>query len=68
MIQIIFETDNSAFEPYPEVEASRILRELAREFKDFAITPEPPFNEVSIRDLNGNTIGKCAWTTGVRTP
>ena len=50
MFKLEFETDNSAFEDM-DFETVRILRELASKIEN-GIFPE------SIKDINGNTIGK----------
>jgi hypothetical protein len=48
-------TDNSVFGNKPELELSRILDELADE------VAEDPRESFSIRDENGNTVGKATW-------
>lgn len=47
-------TDNAAFGDNPELELSRILGELAEE----VLSAD---DEITITDVNGNTVGKATW-------
>lgn len=49
-------TDNAAFGDNPELELSRILGELAD------TVAENPLEVISLRDVNGNTVGKATWS------
>ena len=52
---IQFEMDNAAFADYPMEEAARILRNAADKMEAGA-------QEFSLRDINGNTIGRVDIT------
>ena len=55
---ITIKMDNAAFEDQgKEYEVSRILQRLAGDIATSAITE---IDGLSLRDLNGNTIGECA--------
>ena len=49
-VEITIETDNDAFQPAPNIELARILREIA-------INLEYNAEREIIRDINGNTVG-----------
>jgi hypothetical protein len=51
MFRLEFKTSNAAFDDSPELEISRILRDVARRVEDGARGACP------IRDVNGGTIG-----------
>ena len=51
-ITITINTENAAFCDTPEVETARILKEVSEIFESNGIY------EFSIRDYNGNTVGK----------
>lgn len=51
MFQIVFETDNAAFDDTPAIEVVRILREVITRIEDYK-----DINSV-VRDNNGNFIG-----------
>lgn len=48
--EVSFETDNAAFDGFPETEMARILREIACKL-------ECGIMAANIRDVNGNSIG-----------
>jgi hypothetical protein len=48
--------DNAAFGDSPELELSRILELLAEDVADGVC------ETYSIRDVNGNTVGKATWS------
>jgi hypothetical protein len=54
--KVEIKTDNAAFGDNPEIELSRILELLAEEVADGAC------ETYSIRDVNGNTVGKATWS------
>ena len=59
-ITITINTDNAAFGEWPEQEAARILAALANKIRtemDFS-DKRVGANEFSLRDINGNTVGK----------
>ena len=51
MFKLTIETNNAAFEPYPEMETARILREIADVLEGAA-------NAGTATDINGNAVGK----------
>ena len=51
-ITITIETDNTAFDPDPNYELARILREIAEKLNN-CINPE----DINIMDINGNCVG-----------
>jgi hypothetical protein len=52
-IIITIKTDNSAFEPDPNWELIRILREIADKLEN-----EYSLEDINIMDINGNCVGK----------
>jgi hypothetical protein len=54
MFTVKIETGNAAFEPRPHDEIARILRELADRIEAGKFTR-------SLRDANGNTVGRVEW-------
>lgn len=48
-------TDNDAFGDNPELEISRILEKLSEDIVD------EPTEEFTLRDANGNKVGKVTW-------
>lgn len=60
MIRITIKTDNAAFEHSPVDEVARILAGLVRRLHDSDW--KAPGLEIPLRDINGNTVGKFAWT------
>ncbi len=57
MVKIKFATGNAAFENFQE-EIARVLRELASSIETNVDCDEQD-QEISIRDINGNTIGSA---------
>lgn len=53
---ITIETDNAAFEEHPLIEVSRILHEQADKLK---YNWDCPTWSDSLRDINGNKVGKA---------
>jgi len=53
-VKIIIETENDAFQPEPNDELSRILRDLAKNIATKRTLAEP----ITIRDINGNKVGR----------
>ena len=51
-VKIVIETENDAFQPEPNDELSRILRELAHNIATKRTLEQP------IRDVNGNKVGR----------
>ena len=49
-------TDNAAFGDSPELELSRILSELSFD------VAENPLEVITLKDENGNTVGKATWS------
>ena len=57
-LTLTLELGNSAFEPEAGPEVARILRYLADTFEDtLVVSPRGP-EPLSIRDVNGNTVGQ----------
>lgn len=56
-ITIEIECDNAAFEPHPQTEMSRILKDLA---KLIQIKSLSGIDGLKLRDYNGNTVGTVA--------
>jgi|6_EtaG_2_1085325.scaffolds.fasta_scaffold04235_7 DNA-directed RNA polymerase subunit M/transcription elongation factor TFIIS len=50
MFKLTIETDNAAFDPYPEMETARILRVIAEQIEGAA-------NAGAAVDINGNRVG-----------
>lgn len=58
-------TDNAAFAPSVGSEVARLLRVLAEDLDDGEIEPDDlryGANEGTVRDANGNTVGRWFWT------
>lgn len=55
-LKIEFETDNAAFDDAPEIEAARILRDLADKLESHG-----HYLSMNVRDVNGNTIGRIEF-------
>jgi hypothetical protein len=53
MITITIKTGNAAFEPDPNYELARILKEIAKKLEN-GYDPE----DISIMDINGNNVGE----------
>lgn len=58
--ELFFTCDNAAFEPNAEIEISRILREWAEKIDN----GEFIFKYRTIRDINGNDIGRIKLHEG----
>lgn len=54
--RVSIDTDNAAFGDAPELELSRILSELASD------VAENPLEVITLKDENGNTVGKATWS------
>jgi hypothetical protein len=52
--KLIFDMENAAFDPTPEREAARILRELADRVE---VSGCGDMSEYVVRDVNGNRVG-----------
>lgn len=61
-ITITINCDNAAFGDDPGPEAGRILARVAREFAAYGVDKLPPGNLKTLRDINGNTVGKVEVT------
>ncbi len=59
-ITITINTDNAAFERWPEGEVARILTDYARKLADHEICFDG--DTVKMRDINGNTVGAVEIT------
>ncbi len=55
-LKIEFETDNAAFADGAEMEAARILRELADKLETHG-----HYLSMNVRDINGNKIGRIEF-------
>ena len=56
-VQIAIEMDNAAFDDHPEMEAARILKELAASIERVGFSHAP----CNLRDINGNTVGAFSY-------
>jgi len=54
-VTIVIETENAAFADDPEMELARIFEKLADRLRMFGHLDH------SIRDINGNTVGRIEW-------
>jgi hypothetical protein len=54
MFTLRFDTDNEVFHKYPDIEISRILKDVAAQVKR-------GIQNGTIMDENGNSVGAWAW-------
>ena len=59
MFTLTIETDNAVFSERPEAEIASHLRRLADYIRDRSL--EPDYGEGTIRDTNGNRVGRWCY-------
>lgn len=60
-LMITIDTDNDAFTADPDAEVCRILCELVKAIEHEGVEHAP----FTLRDVNGNTVGRAALADGV---
>lgn len=62
---LIIDSENAAFQPNPQPEIARILRETADEIESNSIESQEwsGHDLLKIYDINGNAIGTCGFQT-----
>lgn len=61
MFTLMMETSNTAFEGDTAAEIARILQQTANELLQYNLTYQLDKQTLTLRDVNGNTVGKANW-------